>query len=215
MKALREAIVNAVMHRDWFMDGANVFVELYTDRIEVVSPGGLPKGMALADLGRKVVRRNALIADLLHRIGFIEKAGTGVKRIRDEARAGGYPEPVWEANGFVTTIFRPKPEVRAAARGRPETTGQVTPQVPGKYPTSARQVLGALAKARGPLSRTALQAASGLRNREHFVNEHLKPLLAAGLIEPTIPDKPRSSKQRYRLTATGSQLLKSQNATRG
>ena len=88
-------------------------------RIEVVSPGGLPKGMTLADLGTKSVRRSALIADLLHRIGFIEKAGTGVKRIRDEARGGGYPEPVWEANGFTTTIFRPNPDVRAAAGARP------------------------------------------------------------------------------------------------
>ena len=113
------------MHRDWFIDGANVFVEIYTDRVEVVSPGGLPKGMTLADLGRKSVRRNALIADLLHRIDFIEKAGTGIKRIRDEAHDGGYPEPVWEANGFVTTIFRPSPEVRAAAAA--QATGRTGP----------------------------------------------------------------------------------------
>ena len=64
MKALREVITNAVMHRDWFFDGANVFVEIYTDRIEVSSPGSLPKGLTLADLGRKSVRRNALVSDL-------------------------------------------------------------------------------------------------------------------------------------------------------
>jgi len=204
MKALREAITNAVMHRDWFIEGANVFVEIYTDRIEVVSPGGLPKGMTLADLGTKSVRRNALVADLLHRIDFIEKAGTGVKRIRDEAREGGYPEPVWEANGFVTTVFRPNPKVRAAAEAQAAgETGQVTAQVPDKYPTSTRQVLAALAKADEPLPRAALQEASGLRNREHFVNEHLTPLVAAGLLQLTIPDKPRSSKQRYRLTKAG------------
>jgi predicted HTH transcriptional regulator len=113
MRALREAITNAVMHRDWFMDGANVFVELYTDRIEVSSPGGLFKGMTLADLGKKSVRRNALIADLLHRIEFIEKAGTGIKRIRDEAHDQGCPEPVFESNLFFTATFRPNPEVRA------------------------------------------------------------------------------------------------------
>jgi predicted HTH transcriptional regulator len=61
--------------------------------------------LTAADQGSKSVRRNALIADLLHRIGFIEKAGTGIKRIRDEARDGGYPEPVWEANGFTTAVF--------------------------------------------------------------------------------------------------------------
>lgn len=75
------------MHRDWLFDGANVFVEIYADRIEVVSPGGLPRGLTLAKLGHKSVQRNALIADLLHRIGFIEKSGTGIRRIREDVRA--------------------------------------------------------------------------------------------------------------------------------
>jgi ATP-dependent DNA helicase RecG len=201
MKGLREAITNAVMHRDWFIEGANVFVEIYTDRIEVVSPGALPRGMTLDDLGTKSVRRNALIADLLHRIGFIEKAGTGVGRIRDEAREGGYPEPEWRADGFVTAVFRPNPEVRAYA------DTWATTQVPDKHPTSTRQVLAVLAEAREPLPRATLQEASGLRNREHFVGKHLNPLVAAGLIEMTIPDKPRSSRQRYRLTAAGRDFL--------
>jgi ATP-dependent DNA helicase RecG len=208
MKALREAIINAVMHRDWFIDGANVFVELYTDRIEVVSPGALPKGMTLADLGRKAIRRNALIADLLHRIGFIEKAGTGVKRIRDEARAGGYPEPVWEANGFVTTIFRPKPEVRAAVEAQAaSTTGQVAAHVPHMFRTSPGQV-ALLRAATQPRAREELQAVAGIRHRQHFLMEYLKPLLDAGLLERTLPDKPRSSKQRYRLTEAGRALVK-------
>ena len=153
MRALREAITNAVMHRDWFIEGANVFVEIYTDRIEVVSPGGLPKGMTLADLGRKSVRRNALIADLLHRIEFIEKAGTGIKRIRDEVREQGCPEPEFEANGFFTAIFRPNPQVRSRieAQSKARLTGQVTghvagevtAQVPHKYRTSRTLLPGA------------------------------------------------------------------------
>jgi ATP-dependent DNA helicase RecG len=207
MKALREAITNAVMHRDWFIEGANVFVELYTDRIEVVSPGGLPKGMTPADLGTKSVRRNALIADLLHRIDFVEKAGTGVKRIRDEAREGGYPEPVWEANGFVTTVLRPNPEVRAAAKAQGAgATDQVTAHVPHMYRASPEQVL-LLKAAREPRSREELQQVAGIRHRQHFLSEYLRPLLDAGLLELTIPDKPRSSKQRYRLTDAGRAYL--------
>jgi ATP-dependent DNA helicase RecG len=203
MKALREAITNAVMHRDWFVEGANVFVEIYTDRIEVVSPGGLPKGMTLADLGRKSVRRNALIADLLHRIGFIEKAGTGVKRIRDEARDGGYPEPEWEANGFVTTIFQPNPEVRAAAASRP---GPSRDQVGTKSALSRHQgeILRKCLKEQ-PL--TSLLKIAGRSDRTKFRNHVLAPLLAGGLLELTIPDKPRSSKQRYRLTEAGRAYL--------
>ncbi len=80
---------------------------------------------------------------------------------------------------------------------------------PDKYPTSVRQVLQMLEKADHPLSRNVLQEAAGLRDREHFVKEHLDPILVAGLVEMTIPDKPRSSKQRYRLTPTGLEYLKS------
>jgi len=133
MKALREAITNAVMHRDWFVEGANVFVEIYTDRIEVSSPGGLPKGMTLSDLGHKSIRRNALIADLLHRIAFIEKAGTGITRIRDEARAQGCPEPIFKETNFVTATFYPNPEVRAQSGTK---SGPSTRQVPDKHPAT-------------------------------------------------------------------------------
>ena len=77
------------MHRDWFNEGANVFVEISPGRIEVSNPGGLPAGMLHSDLGHKSVRRNALIADLLHRIEFIEKAGTGIRRIRQAVASHG------------------------------------------------------------------------------------------------------------------------------
>jgi len=163
MKALREAITNAVMHRDWFIDGANVFVEIYIDRIEVVS-----------------------------RINFIEKAGTGIKRIRDEAREGGYPEPVWEANGFVTTVFRPNPEVQAASASRPGTGRDrvetksapdhpsSTRQVPPMYPPCTPQVMAVLAKAEGEATREEMQLAAELRDRKHFREEILRPLVQAG-----------------------------------
>ena len=123
--ALREAITNAVMHRDWFYEGANVFVEIFADRIEVSNLGGLPTGMLPSDLGRKSVRRNPLVADLLHRIEFIEKAGTGIRRIRQAVRQHGSPAPVFESTGFFTAIFRPL----AAETG--EVTGHVTGHVAG------------------------------------------------------------------------------------
>ena len=183
MKALREAITNAVMHRDWFFDGANVFVEIYTDRIEVVSPGSLPKGVTLADLGRKSVRRNALVSDLLHRIDFVEKAGTGIRRIRDEASAQDCPEPQFEANSFVTVTFRPNPEVRAEAEERP--MDRVAGEVAGEV-----RLLRVMS---GEMTRQRLQEALGLKHEDHFREAYLTPALRAGLIEMTIPDKPRCS----------------------
>lgn len=57
------------------------------------------------------------------------------------------------------------------------------------------------------MARGDLMAALDLRDRMHFSNEYLTPALNAGLIEMTIPDKPRSSKQKYRLTEKGKALL--------
>jgi ATP-dependent DNA helicase RecG len=210
MTAIREAITNAVMHRDWFNEGANVFVEIYSDRIVISSPGGLPAGISANELGTRSVRRNPVIADLLHRIGFIEKAGTGIDRMREAARELGSPEPVFRVDEFFSATFRPLPESLA---DQPRSTGQederetATPQVPRKYPASTPQVLHILATAAREASRDELQTASGLRDRMHFAREYLQPLLDAGWIEMTIPDRPRSSKQRYRITTAGEEVL--------
>lgn len=200
--ALREAITNAVMHRDWFFDGANVFVEVYSDRIEVVSPGGLPRGLSLGNLGSRSIRRNALIADLLHRIGFIEKAGTGILRIREEAREEGCPDPAFEANGFVTVTFRPNPVVRAGTgAGDAIAEGTWTDHVTDHV----RKLVATLT---GEMDRAQLQAALQLTHRAYFRSAYLRPALETGLIEMTVPDKPNSPGQRYRVTRKGREFLR-------
>ena len=88
-----------------------------------------------------------------------------------------------------------------------EATGQVAGQVTGQV---AAQVLNFCQK---PRSSNTVQELLKLKHRETFVNNYLKPLLASGFIEMTIPDKPRSSKQKYRLTDKGRQILKALNNT--
>jgi ATP-dependent DNA helicase RecG len=86
-------------------------------------------------------------------------------------------------------------------------TRQVSPQVPDKYPASALQVAEILHNHGEPISRAELQKALALSDREHFSKEYLQPAIAVGLIEMTIPDKPRSSKQKYRLTTLAKAVL--------
>ena len=80
--ALREVIVNAVCHRDYFERRCHVVVEVFSDRVEIYNPGGLPSGLDPKKFGTKSVPRNLLIASMLHRASYIEKAGTGISRIK-------------------------------------------------------------------------------------------------------------------------------------
>ena len=236
MAALREAITNAVMHRDWFIEGANVFIEIYEDRIEVSSPGGLPQGMLPEDLGIKSVRRNPLIADLLHRIAFIEKAGTGIRRMREGARSLGYPEPEFSSGSFFSAVFWP---IRKAVTATPEATPEVAPQA-GTEPGVSRDQAKAQAKAhdkardkahdkahdknykqlslmeqkvlrtcsKSPQSTLELMQAMGYKTRSGGLKRALTKLMNLEFMEMTIPDKPRSKNQQYRITSAGRKFLK-------
>jgi ATP-dependent DNA helicase RecG len=87
--ALREAIINAVCHRDYFDKRANVMIEVFADRVVISNPGGLPSGLSPEEFGTKSVARNPRIASLLHRINYIEKVGTGIMRIRQAVAEHG------------------------------------------------------------------------------------------------------------------------------
>ena len=103
---LREAIVNAEAHRDYFEKGAEVMVEVFDNRVEISNPGGLPKGLKPEDFGKRTLARNPLIAALLNRAGYIEKLGTGIQRMRKEMSAVGLPEPAFQFDGFFTVELK-------------------------------------------------------------------------------------------------------------
>jgi len=104
--ALREAITNAVIHRDYLEKGARVMVEVFPDRIVVSNPGGLTKGLSEKEFGNYSLTRNSVLANLMLRAHFIEKLGTGIGRIKQAFVAAGLLEPVFLFNGFFAVKFR-------------------------------------------------------------------------------------------------------------
>ena len=97
----------------------------------------------------------------------------------------------------------------ASGQAAPQVTPHVTPQV---TPQVSPQVLALLAKVSGEMARQELIEALGLKDRKYFSDAYLQPALDAGVLEMTIPDKPRSSKQRYRLTDMARASLKQAGA---
>lgn len=241
-EALREAVANAIAHRD-YRSRERARVHVFKDRVEITSPGGLPEGMAEADLGTKSVPRNPLLYSMLARMGLAGGIGSGIRRMTSLCREYGVEAPRIEVSGDqVTTSFRRPPAIRLqpatldddefadmqdslfAIQDAEKTAPEPPPDVPDdtssqatpyNYHTGIMQVwerkttvqVRELAKVLSrDLSRVEILAGLGLRNRSNLVVNYLRPALDAGLIEMTIPDKPTSGKQRYRLTPLGQQL---------
>jgi ATP-dependent DNA helicase RecG len=204
LEVVREAVVNAVAHRDYTSNGS-VQVMLFADRLEIWNPGSLPASLTLEmlRLPHGSVPGNPLLAESLYLAQYIERMGTGHGR-HDRPVPGGRA-----ARAKICGFGRLPGDAWTAPAGALEAvTPEVTPQSPRKYPASTPQVVAVLrATANGELSREALQSAAGIRDREHFRQQYLEPLLSSGLLERTIPDKPRSSRQMYRLTAAGREFL--------
>ncbi|MCX6844942.1 MAG: hypothetical protein NTX53_21995 [candidate division WOR-3 bacterium] len=134
LEALREAVVNAVCHRDYFERGANVMVEIFDDRVEISNPGGLPKGLSPEEFGKRSVTRNRNIANLLHRLDYIEKMGTGIARMRNWMAGAGLKPPKFTFTTFFTAAFM-RPQTPARTGG---VSGGVSGAVFGRV-TSVRQ----------------------------------------------------------------------------
>ena len=97
----------------------------------------------------------------------------------------------------------------ALQRQSAQTTEQVTPQVTGKVAGEVRRLLAVMA---GEMKRAEIQQALGLRHEAHFRDAYLGPALEASVIEMKVPDKPRNSKHRYRLTERGCSVLQHSDA---
>jgi ATP-dependent DNA helicase RecG len=131
--------------------------------------------------------------------------GTGIHDMIERCREAGLPEPEFRlTDGFVTVIRRQPGKAFEAVGGK--VTPEVTPKVGTKLALSRHQVQ-ILHNCLEERAIGDLMEIKGRSDRTKFRNQVLRPLLDAGLIEMTIPDKPTSSKQKYRLTEKGKQFL--------
>ncbi|MDR0523153.1 MAG: putative DNA binding domain-containing protein [Candidatus Methanoplasma sp.] len=173
--ALREAVVNAACHRDYFERGANVMVEVFDDRVEITNPGGACKGITAENFGSISIARNPVVAAMLHRISYIEKMGTGIRRIRDTARAAGVAEPEFELTGFFKTTFR-----RTGADGEPIGRQSAANRSPISMGERKLKVLSHLEK---QVRATSTEFASLLGISDGRVRSLLRDMASEGSIE--------------------------------
>lgn len=113
-EAFREAIANALVHRTWDID-AHIHVAMFPDKIEIISPGGLPRGVSEADFlrGGLSILRNRIVANVFFRLHLIERFGTGIRRI-NESYSGSKIKPVFETTENTIRIILPVIQMKNA-----------------------------------------------------------------------------------------------------
>ena len=219
-EVVAEAIVNAVAHRDYTSNGS-VQVMLFADRLEVWNPGTLPPSLTLENLRQPhgSVPANPLLAEPMYLTRYIERMGTGTRDMIRKCREAGLTEPEFRlSDGFTVIIRRKAGQVTRGVTG--VVTGGVTGGVTGEVTGEAtgevtREVVRLLRVIKGAMKRAEIQDVLQLRHEDYFREAYLVPALKDGLIEMTIPDKPRSGNQKYRITPKGLALLATLNTEEG
>lgn len=202
--ALEELLVNALIHRDYFTS-ASIRVLVFADRVEIISPGHLPDSLNIEAIRRGVTnRRNPTLTDHAVQLLPYRGLGSGIRRALGAWAEVDFDDDVG-GNQFRAVVKRPgTPQVT------PQVTGQVAPPVappvipPVAPPVAALiRVLGVV----GELGNAEIRARLQIKDRADLRDRFVRPSIAGGWVEMTIPDKPSSRMQKYRLTAAGRVLL--------
>lgn len=117
--AVREAIINAICHRDYRITGRRVEIRMYSDRLEIISPGGLAGHMTLDNLVEEHYSRNPRIVNGLYQWGYIEELGLGIDQIIEEMAEAGHPAPEFTAGDVFTVRLFNKQAARKGGIGAP------------------------------------------------------------------------------------------------
>ena len=221
-KALREALINSLCHRQWEKYNLTNSIAIYDDRIEIANPGVFPPQITPESIKEphESYPYNLKIAEVLYKSTFLESWGSGAKRIMEVCRAQNVEMPTWRNDGgFVTVIFK-RPfykigfhSVDIANEKIVEYSRVVPPQVPPKYPPSTPQVppkyplstpqVEMLKRNMGDTYMTMKEMAEAcdIKDLKYFRESYIVPALEAGVIERLYPNQPNHPKQKYRLAS--------------
>ncbi|MBW1677587.1 MAG: hypothetical protein JRJ79_13555 [Deltaproteobacteria bacterium] len=189
LEVLREALLNAIVHRDYYEEGAGILVEIYDDRVEITDPGRLL--FDKSKFGKLSVARNPVIFDIFHRLGLTERIGSGIGRMREAMAAQGLEIEFDPGSFFIVTLARPE------ATSKEVEPPQVTPQVtPYATPQALSEVeLKILRFCEAIRSRSEIITFTKM-NPDYIRKEVIPQLIEKGFLGLTIPDKPRSPYQK-------------------
>jgi ATP-dependent DNA helicase RecG len=208
---IREALINALVHANYEITGTRFFIAIYDDKLEIQNPGIMPPGMSIDQFKAGLSRlRNPVIARVFRELELIEEWGSGYKRIKEACFKGGYPEPIWEELGTVLRVtFFPHSETSQLSAKAPRHQGaKLEPRHQGTETEEYKNVIQQICIfCREPRLMSEILHSLDRTDRTKFRKRYIYPMIQDGLLELTLPNKPKSSNQRYLITETGKKLI--------
>ena len=193
--AVREAVINAIVHNNYTRETPPKF-EFFADRLEITSTGALPEGMDKDDFFSGISHpQNKVLMRVFRDLEMVEHLGSGVPRILQHYSKESY---LFLSN--FTRIVLPYAEGFTESLTKThQITGQATPQATPQVDVKFAPMLE---YCKEPRSTAEIMAFLELKDRKSFRDVWLLPMLEAGLLEMTLPDKPKSPNQKYGSTKT-------------
>lgn len=200
LDALREIVLNAIIHRD-YASSSDSIVKIFDERIEIYNPGKLSAGLTIKKLLAGEYRstiRNRRIADMFKEVGLVEKYGSGIRRIVEGFVEYGLPAPKFQeiSDGFMVTVYNGQ-----VGQLESQRESQRESQLESQLESLSQRVLNLLKD--GAQSKSELSVRLGQKAVSGQLHAVVKDLLESRLIEYTIPEKPQSRLQKYRLSTKG------------
>ena len=214
VKILREVVINALVHADYSRRGTPTRVAFFDNRIEIESPGLLLPGLTIEDIKQGVSQiRNPVIARVFRELELVEQWGSGIPGIFRQAAAENLPEPIIEELAGRVRFTVPLSEILPLTRQQSRRGGKGPVRAESGAESGLESGLESLADrivislGEAALSKAELAKTLGHSSISSKLNLRVNQLLDLGFIERTIPEKPNSRLQKYRLTAKGRSLL--------
>ena len=174
---IREALVNALCHRDYSMRGGSVSLAFYSNRIEISNSGGLQPGMTIEQIKQGYSNpRNQRVAFVLHKCGYIEHWGRGIDEIINGCVSAGLPEPIFKNNPMEFKVIFPLTDQALAIKA------STTIKVPPGLTTRQLEIMTVFINQDKPLKVKELQELLENRYIDRMLRRELHTLKEKGLV---------------------------------
>ena len=203
-KALRELLMNALMHRD-YQANTPTRIYQYDDHIEILNPGGLYGQARPENFPNVNDYRNSVVAEMMRTLSYVNMFNHGIREVKSLLKGNGNPEPQFKVD-YITAFAVEIPVATDDETSENSELGKELGQEFRQVSSQVKELVMCLLGYRLPKIELLKLGKLKAKSRETLEQNYIRPAIESGYVTMLYPDKPKSPKQKYYLTDKGKQL---------